>query len=106
MVTPFDILGVQANADPEVVDAAYRALMKKHHPDRRGAAADASRAQQINAAYAAIKSGAHVATTAAATAWEPPQVTITPPLRVERRLAWAMLASLVLLGIMAAIATS
>ncbi len=58
----------------------------------------------MNAAYAAIKAGGHVGATAAA--WEPPEVTLTPPLRVERRLAWAILSSLVLLGIMAAVATS
>lgn len=102
--SPYSILGVSENAEPEVIDAAYRALMKKHHPDRLSGAADASRAQQINAAYATIKAGGHVDATA--TAWEPPEVKLTSPLRLERRLAWAMLASVVLLGIMAAVATS
>lgn len=104
LLSPHAILGVSEDAKTEEIDAAYRALMKKHHPDRLRGAADASRAQQINLAYAAIKARRHVDTTAAE--WEPPEVTLTSPLRLERRLAWAMLASLVLLGIMAAVATS
>lgn len=30
---PFDILGISASAEPEVINAAYRALARKYHPD-------------------------------------------------------------------------
>ncbi|WP_380679166.1 DnaJ domain-containing protein [Salinigranum sp. GCM10025319] len=33
---PYDVLGVNQDSDPTVVEAAYRALAKKHHPDRGG----------------------------------------------------------------------
>lgn len=55
---PHQILGVAPDAEPEVVDAAYRALMKKYHPDRSpGDQLAMRRAQAINSAYAALKSG-------------------------------------------------
>jgi curved DNA-binding protein CbpA len=31
---PYDLLGVNHNANREVIDAAYKALLKMHHPDR------------------------------------------------------------------------
>ncbi|MCX7800104.1 MAG: J domain-containing protein [Fimbriimonadales bacterium] len=34
--SPWDVLGVQRGAPPEVVAAAYRALAKRHHPDAGG----------------------------------------------------------------------
>lgn len=46
--TLYEILGVAATADPDVIRAAYRALSKAHHPDRGG---DADTYAQINAAY-------------------------------------------------------
>jgi hypothetical protein len=45
-------LFVQSNAPWEVIEAAYRALAKLHHPDRGG---DTARMQGINAAYDKIK---------------------------------------------------
>ena len=43
----FTILGVSANATREQIDAAYRALASKHHPDHGG---DAGEMARINAA--------------------------------------------------------
>jgi hypothetical protein len=48
----YDVLGVSPNAETEVIEAAYRALRLKYHPDRVGGARAAQRkAQQISAAY-------------------------------------------------------
>jgi len=44
-------LGLPPGADRAAVDRAYRALMKRHHPDRGG---DPARAASINHAYADI----------------------------------------------------
>lgn len=48
----YDHLSVTPDAQPAVVEAAYRALMKQHHPDHAGAA---QRAAEINAAYAVLR---------------------------------------------------
>ena len=48
----YDHLSVTPDAQPAVVEAAYRALMKQHHPDHAGAA---ERAAEINAAYAVLR---------------------------------------------------
>lgn len=45
----YAILELQPGADPAAVEAAYRRLIKLHHPDRDGG--DASRAAEINRAY-------------------------------------------------------
>ena len=47
------MLGVPESADPETIEAAYRRLMFRVHPDRGGAAGLAA---QINAARAALLS--------------------------------------------------
>lgn len=60
--TPVDyyaILQVHVGADPEVIDAAYRQLMKKYHPDMAGGDPKASailheRAKVINEAYSVL----------------------------------------------------
>lgn len=44
----YKVLGVSPGAPKEVVKAAYRALMKKHHPDVGG---DPARAKEIEEAY-------------------------------------------------------
>ena len=51
------ILQVQADAEPEVVQAAYRALAKKYHPDRDASADAARRMRQINDAYRQLRAG-------------------------------------------------
>lgn len=45
------------DADPEVIDKAYRALSLKHHPDRAGAdhLGATERMQQINEAYRVLR---------------------------------------------------
>lgn len=48
---PYRTLQVDPGADDAVIQAAYRALMKRHHPDRGGQSAVA---QALNAAYAAV----------------------------------------------------
>ena len=52
----YDVLGVAPEADPVVVEAAYRALMKKYHPDRYSASESSGgpSAADINAAYAEL----------------------------------------------------
>jgi hypothetical protein len=44
----YRVLGVNPGAPPEVIKAAYRALMKKHHPDVGG---DPEKAKEIEEAY-------------------------------------------------------
>ncbi|WP_167737319.1 J domain-containing protein [Sphingomonas parva] len=50
----YNILNVSPDAEPVVIEAAYRALMKKYHPDQGGGdhAADAA---EINAAFATLR---------------------------------------------------
>lgn len=47
----YAILQVNSNADPEVIDAAYRKLAAKHHPDVSRRADATARMQQINEAH-------------------------------------------------------
>lgn len=53
----YSILGVAPTSEPEVIEAAYRALMKKYHPDKwSGQSAEAElRAKLINEAYSALR---------------------------------------------------
>jgi curved DNA-binding protein CbpA len=56
---PYDELGVARGAEQEVIEAAYLALIKKHHPDHCEGDDEAGandRAQRLNAAYALIGS--------------------------------------------------
>lgn len=59
----YAILQVQPGADPEVVEAAYRQLMKKHHPDLAGddplrIAEHLARAKVLNEAYSVLRNPA------------------------------------------------
>ena len=54
---PFAVLGVEPDASPEAVTAAYRKLAKRWHPDRGGGVEAARRMAQINAAYEQLRSG-------------------------------------------------
>lgn len=48
----YQILGVSSDSEQEVIDAAYRALIKKHHPDTdRFNTQKLKRAREINEAY-------------------------------------------------------
>ena len=57
MDDPYEILGVGSGAEPEVIRAAYRALVRSHHPDRHGGDDERQRAVRhdriatITAAY-------------------------------------------------------
>ena len=63
MAQPFDpyaALGVARACEQEVIDAAYRALMKKYHPDRYSGdkAVAERRCHELNHAYALLRAGA------------------------------------------------
>ncbi len=53
----YEVLNVSADAEPVVIEAAYRALMKKYHPDQAPAPAAAGRssATEINQAFAILR---------------------------------------------------
>ena len=52
--SPFEVLGIDDDADEETVDRAYRRRVLETHPDRGGSAREFKR---VTAAYEAIKSG-------------------------------------------------
>lgn len=49
---PWRVLNLSPNAEPAVVEAAYRALARQRHPDAGGSDAEMA---ELNAAYAAVK---------------------------------------------------
>ncbi|EXS70843.1 hypothetical protein CA262_19005 [Sphingobium sp. GW456-12-10-14-TSB1] len=53
----YEILGVDRSAEQEVIDAAYRAMMRRYHPDTfTGLKAEGERrAKQLNEAYATLR---------------------------------------------------
>jgi curved DNA-binding protein CbpA len=54
--TLYDILNVSADAEPVVIEAAYRALMKKYHPDQGvEAVPEAPSAASINHAFSILR---------------------------------------------------
>ena len=55
---PHKVLQVLPSAEPEVVQAAYRALSSKYHPDRDGSSYAARRMREINEAYAQLRAPA------------------------------------------------
>lgn len=50
----YEVLGVSPKSEPEVIKAAYRAMMRKYHPDAAAGTASKLRAQAINDAYAVL----------------------------------------------------
>src|SRR5437660_1693912 len=50
----YEILQVDARAEPEVLEAAYRRLARKYHPDV-SESADGARMKELNAAYAVLR---------------------------------------------------
>jgi hypothetical protein len=52
-VSAYAVLGVEPDADSAAIEAAYKRLIKEHHPDREGG--DAKRAAEINRAYREIR---------------------------------------------------
>lgn len=55
MRDPYAVLGVSRDAEMVVIEAAYRALMKKYHPDRTSGQEAERRSREINAAYDILK---------------------------------------------------
>lgn len=53
MSDPYEVLGVTKNAPDAVVEAAYRALVKQHHPDHGGSS---EKFHKIKEAYETIES--------------------------------------------------
>ena len=47
----YQVLQVHSDAEPEVIEAAYRALSKKYHPDRNATDDAQTRMVTINSAY-------------------------------------------------------
>ena len=59
-MTPWDVLGLEPDAQPEQVRAAYRRLAMQFHPGRNpGDAAAAERMAEVNDAYAALTRGTY-----------------------------------------------
>ena len=46
---PYQVLNVSPDAEPEVIEAAYKVLMKKYHPDRHVGAE--AKAAELNQAF-------------------------------------------------------
>ncbi len=53
--TLYDILQVTPTAEAEVVEAAYRRLAQKYHPDVAADAVGAERMKRLNAAYQILR---------------------------------------------------
>jgi curved DNA-binding protein CbpA len=51
----YERLGVTRDSEPEVIDAAYRALMRKYHPDRNPEPAARARATELTGVYATLR---------------------------------------------------
>lgn len=51
----YEILQVSPNADPEVIEAAYRRLARKHHPDISPSPESAQRMRALTHAYEVLR---------------------------------------------------
>ena len=51
----YDVLNVSSEAEPVVIEAAYKALMKRHHPDHADGTGASKDAAAINEAFATLK---------------------------------------------------
>ena len=51
----YDVLNVSMEAEPVVIEAAYKALMKKYHPDQKDGSVISRDAGEINESYATMK---------------------------------------------------
>jgi curved DNA-binding protein CbpA len=108
----YQILNVAPDAEPVVIEAAYRALMKKYHPDQAvAAAAPGPSAAEINHAFATLRDAERRAdydrrertrsqSVQLAAAYQPP-----PSQRVSRAFGWGgWIVSAVLGGVLALMA--
>lgn len=51
----YELLSVRRDSSTEVIEAAYKALMRKFHPDRNSSRDAAERAAQLSEAYAVLR---------------------------------------------------
>jgi hypothetical protein len=114
--TFYEVLNVSPDAEPVVIEAAYRALMKKYHPDQGGAergdsAAPGRSATEINRAYAVLRDAPRRAEYDQ-TEWirqrdiQLAAYQLPPPPRPSNFFAWGgWLVSLVLVGMIALLAS-
>jgi len=54
----YDVLQVSSNAEPEVIDAAYRRLARKYHPDANAGPDATERMRELNEAYEVLSNPA------------------------------------------------
>lgn len=54
---PYAVLQVLPSADQEVIDAAFRALARKYHPDHDATRSAATKMAELNMAYAMVRDG-------------------------------------------------
>ncbi len=55
MTNPYKVLQVDPSAEPEVIEAAYRRLVRKYHPDVNSAPAAQARMRDLIEAYAIVR---------------------------------------------------
>ena len=72
-------LQVDPAAEPEVIEAAYRALARKHHPDRNPSPSAPAEMARLNQAFEVLRSPATRAVYDADLARNRPRAIITPP---------------------------
>lgn len=56
MTNYYKVLGVTQSSEPEVIAAAYKAMMRKYHPDTNKSVSAEKKAKEINEAYEVLKS--------------------------------------------------
>jgi curved DNA-binding protein len=64
---PYEVLGVDRDASRQEIQAAYRRLARRYHPDLNADPAAEERFKQINEAYAALSGAAHLTHNSTAT---------------------------------------
>src|SRR5262245_11679387 len=81
-IDPYKVLQVDPEAEDEVIQAAYRRLAQKYHPDRQADAEATARMVAINAAWELIgepaKRAAYDASRRTAVPPSPPRPTAAP----------------------------
>ena len=100
----YKILQVDPAADPEVIEAAYRRLARKYHPDVNRDADAGQRMRAINAAYAILSDaderGAYDARRqATVVAVEPGAWAVAPEQPARRRAPWGIVDILKAIGL-------
>lgn len=102
---PHDVLGVPRGASAADVQAAYRRLARRYHPDAPDGG-DPARMRAVNAAYAALRTGAGDAHVPRLSQFSPPEPPKTETSTEEfqraparRRVVVAVLAGVVLFGV-------